>query len=131
MSSFGASSFLRRTLVADAAISGSTGLLMSVGAEALQGVLGVPAALLRYAGLSLLPFAALLVYLSRSDRLSRTAVWAIIGLNAAWVAGSVVLLVSGKISPSALGAAFIVVQAVAVALFAEMQYVGLRKSVLA
>jgi hypothetical protein len=121
-------SFLRRALVADAVISGSTGLLMLAGAGFLETWLGVPAALLRYAGLVLLPFAGLVGVLSRSERPSRTAVWLVIGLNAAWVAGSVLLLVSGQLSPSALGTAFILVQALAVAVFAEMQYMGLRKA---
>jgi hypothetical protein len=115
-------------LVADATISGMTGLLMVVDAGALEGMLGVPAALLRYAGLSLLPFAALVFGLSRRDSLPRPCVWAVIALNAAWVAASVWLPLSGWISPNALGYAFILGQAFAVAVFAEMQYVGLRKS---
>jgi hypothetical protein len=45
-----------------------------------------------------------------------------------WVAGSVLLLVSGRFEPNALGFAFVLGQAAAVAVFAEMQYVGLRKS---
>jgi hypothetical protein len=121
-------SFLRRALVADAAISGATGVLMLAGAGLLEQWLGAPAALLRYAGLSLLPFAALVGGLARRERPSRTAVWAVIALNAAWVAGSVLLVVSGSFSLSALGIAFILVQALAVAAFAEMQYVGLRKA---
>jgi len=52
----------------------------------------------------------------------------VIAINAAWVAGSVLLLLSGRIEPNILGYAFILGQALAVAGFAEMQYVGLRKS---
>jgi len=129
MSSPATSSFLRRVLVADAMISGMTGLLMVVDAGALEGMLGVPAALLRYAGLSLLPFAALVFGLSRRDSLPRAGVWAVIALNAAWVVASVWLPLGGWISPNVLGYAFILGQALAVAVFAEMQYVGLRKSV--
>ena len=121
-------SFLRRALVADAAISGATGVMMLLGAGLLQGLLGVPEGLLRYAGLVLVPFAGLVGVLSRSERPSRAAVWLVIGSNAAWVAGSVLVLVSGQLSPSALGTAFILVQALAVAVFAEMQYVGLRRA---
>jgi hypothetical protein len=127
MPPFDGSPFLRRTLVADAAISGATGLLMALGAGMLQELLGVPAALLRYAGLSLLPFAALVVYLSMRGRLPRAGVWGVILLNVAWVAASVLLLLGGWIAPNALGFAFIVGQAVVVAVLAELQYVGLRK----
>ena len=128
MSSLRTSSFLRRVLVADATISGMTGLLMVADAGALEGMLGVPALLLRYAGLSLLPFAALVFGLSRRDSLPQPGVWAVIALNATWVVASVWLPFSGWISPNALGYAFILGQAFAVAVFAEMQYVGLRKS---
>jgi hypothetical protein len=38
------------------------------------------------------------------------------------------LLVTGRIDPSALGIAFVVAQALAVAAFAEIQYLGLKRS---
>jgi hypothetical protein len=121
------SPFLRRALVADGAISGTTGLLMVLGAGLLEGLLGLPAALLRYAGFSLIPFAAFLFYLAKRDGLSPTSVWFVIVLNTAWVVASVLLLASSSIDPTALGYAFIIVQAVAVAVFVELQYVGLRR----
>jgi hypothetical protein len=127
MSYTGVSSFLRRVLIADGAISGATGLLMLLGADFLGGLLGLPTALLRYAGLSLIPFAAFVLYMSRQETLSTASVWFVIALNTAWVAASVLLLVSGLIDPTALGYAFIVVQAIAVAVFVELQYVGLRR----
>jgi len=129
MSRFETSVFLRRMLLADGVISGATGLLMGLGAETLQELLGVPAALLRYAGWSLVPFAILVVSLSRQEAPLRAGVIAVIGLNAAWVAASVLLLVfPGWVHPNGLGYAFILGQAGAVAVLAEMQYVGLRKS---
>jgi hypothetical protein len=127
MSYTGVSSFLRRALIADGAISGATGLLMLLGASFLGGLLGLPTVLLRYAGLSLIPFAAFVLYMARSQSLSSGSVWFVIALNAMWVAASVLLLVSGLIDPTPLGYAFIVVQAVAVAVFVELQYVGLRR----
>jgi hypothetical protein len=122
------SSFRRRILVADALASGATGLLMAFGAGTLQDLLGLPGELLRGAGWSLLPFAALLALLSRHGTLPRAAVVAVIAVNAAWVAGSFLLLVAGGLAPSALGYAFVVGQALTVALLAEMEYVGLGKS---
>jgi len=123
-----ASSFLRRVLVLDGAVSGACGLSMVLGAATLQRVLGIPAALLASVGLGLLPFAVLLFYLSSRDRFSPSSVRALIAGNVLWVAASVTLLLSRWIEPTTLGSAFVIVQAVAVAVLAEMEYVGLRKS---
>lgn len=122
------SSFLRRVLLADAATSCASGLLMALAAVPLENMLGVPASLLRYAGLSLLPFAGLVAYLAMRRNLARPAVWAVIALNALWVADSLLLLVGGWVGPTALGYAFVIAQALVVAAFAEFEYVGLRKS---
>lgn len=118
--------FLRRLLFLDAAISGVTGLVMLAAAPMLGTLLGLPSPLLRYAGFSLLPFAALVLYLATRDILPRGGVWTIIVLNAAWVVASAALLF--VTAPSTLGYAFVIVQAIAVAALAEMQYVGLRRA---
>jgi hypothetical protein len=55
-------------------------------------------------------------------------VQAIIALNVLWVAGSIGLLVSGWVAPTALGYAFVIAQAIVVGVFAELQFVGLRRS---
>jgi hypothetical protein len=120
--------FVRRMLVADAAITGATGVLMLAGAPLLHPWLGVPAPLLRYAGASLLPFAAAVAYLSSRESLPRAGVWAVILANALWSIDSVALLFTGWIAPTALGYAFVLFQAVVVCAFAELQYVGLRRT---
>jgi hypothetical protein len=120
------SSFLRLALLADAAVSGVTGLAMMLGAGVVDGLLGVPGVLLRYAGLSLLPFAALVAFLATRENLSRPAAWAVVAYNALWAVDSIVLLASGWIAPTALGYAFIAFQALVVAIFAKLQYIGLR-----
>jgi hypothetical protein len=125
------STFLRRMLLADAVISGATGLVMLAGASLLDHLLGIPAALLRYAGLALLPFSAMVWQLSRRAPISRPSVLTVVGLNAGWVAGSVLLLVSGWIDPTSIGGAFVILQAVVVAAFAELQYTALRRTALA
>ena len=124
-------SLLRRALLAAAVISGATGLLMLLGAGVLTELLGLPAALLRYAGLILLPYAVLLGALAAQDAPSRRGVWAVVGANALWAAGCALLLVTGWIAPTWLGYAFVLVQAVVVALFAEHQFFGLRRARLA
>lgn len=124
-----ASVLLRRALAADAIVSAATGLAMLFGAAPLAELLRLPEGLLRFGGLALLPYVAFVAYAVKHP--SRAAVWTIIGCNVAWAAGCALLLVSGWIAPNALGVAFVVVQAAAVLLFAELQVMGLRRPVAA
>jgi hypothetical protein len=117
---------LRRLLFADAGISGATGLVMLFGAHPLHALLDVPMLLIRYSGLALIPFAAMVWYFARSPRLSASQVWTVLAMNAAWVVASVLVLVSGAIDPNAWGVAFVLLQALAVAGLAEFQYSALR-----
>ena len=119
--------FLRRALVLDAVASGATALMMIAGAGLVEGLLGLPAALLRGAGLVLLPYVAFVIYTGTRETISRPAVWAIIVANVLWAAASAFLLVSGWVAPTALGTAFVIAQAVVVALLGELQYMGLRR----
>lgn len=118
---------LRRALLADGLVSGATGALMLVAAAPLGGLLGLNETLLRTAGLSLLPFAALLVFLASRASVSHRLVWAIVGYNLLWALDSVLLLVTGWADPTALGYLFTLGQALAVAAFAGLQYAGLRR----
>jgi len=120
--------FLRRALVLDAVVSGATALLLVTAAGLLANVLALPEGLLRYAGVVLVPFVIFVGYLARQPNAPRAGVLSIIMLNVGWVLASIWLLLGDKVRPNALGAAFIIVQAVAVALFAELQYVGLRRA---
>ena len=121
------STFLRRVLLADGAISGVAGLVMFAGAGALEGLLGVPSALLLYAGLSLFPWVAYVIFVATRDQLSRASVWSVIALNAVWVIGSVLLLIDGPVEPTTFGYAFILAQALTVAVLTDLEYVGLRR----
>jgi hypothetical protein len=120
---------LRRALLADGVISGTTGALMLIAASPLGGLLGLNVALLRTAGLSLLPFAALLVYLSVRTTIPHRLVWGIVGYNVLWALDSVLLLATGWATPTIWGYLFTLGQALAVAVFAGLQYAGLRRSV--
>ena len=91
-------------------------------------LLGLPEPLLRWAGVSLLPFAGLVLLLARREVAPRGAVLAVVAYNALWALDSVLLLALGWVSPSALGSAFVVAQALVVAGFALAQYAGLRRS---
>jgi hypothetical protein len=120
---------LRNALHLDALVSGAAALIMVAGAPLLSPLLNLPAGLLVGAGLLLVPFVAMLVIVARRKTVARLVLVDIIGLNALWVAMSFGVIVSGLVAPNALGIAFISAQAIAVALFAELQYVGLRRAV--
>jgi hypothetical protein len=118
---------LRFALLADAVASGATGLMMIAGADLLTGLLGLPVALMREAGLLLVPYVALVAFVGTRQAISHGAVRAIIALNVAWVARSIGLLMSGIVAPTVLGYAFVIFQAVVVGVFAELQFIGLRR----
>ena len=120
--------FLRRVLFADAAVSGATGAVMVLGGGLMAPLTGLPQALLVTAGLSLLPYGAVVAVLAARASLSRPAVWAVIAYNALWAVDSLVLLRTGWITPTLLGEAFVIFQAAVVGLFAALQYLGLRRS---
>ena len=119
---------LRRVLLADAAVSALIGAVLAVDAGLFAEPLGLPAALLRLAGLSLLPFAAALAYLAMRPAVPRRAVWAVVAYDALWAVESAALLLSGWVEPTGLGTAFVLGQAVAVLVFAELTWIGLRRS---
>ena len=112
--------FLRRVLTVDATTSAAMGVALALDANALAGLLELPAGLVAYAGLSLLPFAAVVAWLGTRAIPPRPGVWAVIAANLVWVVASVVLLASGAVAPNALGYAFVVAQAIAVAVLAEL-----------
>ena len=120
--------FLRQVLCIDAAVSGVAGLLMAAGAPILSSLLGLPEGLLFWAGVALFPFVALLIVVARRGQASRLMLIDIIAINALWVAASFGLLVSGAVSPTILGYAFVIAQALVVALLGGMQFVGLRRT---
>ena len=120
--------YLRNVLAADAAVSGAAAILLIAGAPYLSPLLGLPSGLLFWAGIVLVPFVALLLVTLRRQSVPRLIMIDIIAINALWVAGSFGLLVSGLVSPNALGIAFVAAQALAVAVLAELQFVGMRRA---
>jgi hypothetical protein len=120
--------FLRFALLVDAVASGATGLLLVAGAEGLTRLLGLPVPLMREAGLLLVPYVALVGFVVTRENISLGAVKTIVALNVLWVLGSIGLLMSSLVAPRMLGYAFVIVQAVAVGVFAELQIIGLRRA---
>jgi hypothetical protein len=122
------SPLLRRALLADAIVSGIAAVLLTIDASALAPLLELPEALLRETGLFLIAYTALVGWLGSRSALPKVLVMLVIAGNAAWTVGSIALLFSGTVAPNALGETFVLAQAIATGVFAELQYVGLRKS---
>ena len=125
--SFTLNPFLRQVLFVDAAVSGAAGVLMAAGAPFLSPLLGLPENLLFWAGLALFTFVALLIAVARRGKASRLILIDNVAINALWVAASFGLLISGAVQPTMLGYAFVIAQALTVALLAELQFIGLRR----
>ncbi|MEP7294754.1 MAG: hypothetical protein ABI702_01100 [Burkholderiales bacterium] len=121
-------SFLRRVLFADAGVSAAVGAVMAFGGGVLQRLLGLPASLLVIAGAALLPYAAYLVWLATREAVPRAAVWMPIALNVLWAADCLGVLFAAGLSPTWLGEAFVAIQIVTVLVFAELEFVGLRRA---
>jgi hypothetical protein len=128
MTSIRASSLLRRVLIVDAVTSGAMGLAMVAFAELFADLLQLPLDLISEAGIVLLPFAAFVGFVASRREPARLAVWMIIALNIVWVVDSIVLLFTGWVAPNALGYAFVIAQAAVVLVFADFEYMGLKRS---
>ena len=89
MSQFSSSLLLRRALIADAAASGATGLLLLAGPGLLDRLLGLPTAFLRGAGLLLVPYVVFVAWVGMRARIARGPVWAAIVAHAAWAMASI------------------------------------------
>jgi hypothetical protein len=122
------STFLSRALLADAIFSGVSAAGLTFGAGLLAPFLNLPEALLRETGLFLIAYAALVGWLGTRSSVPKVLVMIVVAGNAAWTLASVALLFSGAVSPNLLGEIVVVAQAIATGVFAELQYVGLRRS---
>jgi hypothetical protein len=119
---------LRRVIQIDAVVSGAMALLLTFAAGMLAPLLHLPEALLLESGLFLIAYAALVGWLGTRTAMPKLLVLVIIIGNAMWTLGSISLLFSGAVTPNLLGQIFVAAQAIAVGVFAELQYVGLRRS---
>ena len=118
--------FLRTVLLVDTATCIATGLLMTLGAKLVGELTHIPTGLLMSAGLSLFPTAALIAFVATRRTLWPAGIWLVVLGNFGWVAGSFLLLLGGTIAPNVLGITFVIAQAVAVAVLAELEFIGLR-----
>jgi uncharacterized membrane protein len=122
------STFLRATLWADAATCAVMGFLMTFFSTGLGNLLSLPATLLFYAGLSLFPVSAFLLYVATRRKTAAPFVWAIVFGNALWTLDSILILLTGWVTPNASGLYFVVFQAAGVGLFICLEFIGLKRS---
>jgi hypothetical protein len=120
--------FLRRALLADAVVTGAVAVLQTFGAGLLAPMLSLPQPLVLETGLFLVAYTALVGWLASRHSMPKALVVIVIAGNAAWALGSIALMFSGAVTPNLLGLAFIAVHAISTGVFAELQYIGLRKS---
>lgn len=113
---------LRLALKLDAAVTGVNGVAYLAAAEPLNDLLGVEPALLRGLGAFLVAFAFFVWTVATRPAVARAALIAVVAANAAWVFGSIAFAAAGLSSPSTVGNAWIVLQAVVVAGFAAVQW---------
>lgn len=123
-----ASTFLRRALLADAVFSGISAVGLALGAGAFASLFNLPEALLRETGLFLIAYTALVGWLGTRGTVPKAPIILVVVGNAAWTIASIALLLSGAVTPNLLGEVVVVAQAIATGVFAELQYVGLRRS---
>ena len=123
----GRDGLLRLALKLDAVASGGLGVLAALTAPLLGDLLGFPSWLLIPLGLALVPYAAAVWLTGTRARVNRGAASAIVGLNAHWTVDSVALALAGWLPLTALGVAFVLAQAAAVAAFAVLQAMGQQR----
>lgn len=119
---------LRFALRIDAAGSGALGLLGLAAAAPLADLTGMTAGELVGTGAFLVGYALGLVLLAARPVIPRAGAWTVVVGNTLWVLGSVGAVVAGRDALTAFGVALVLVQAAAVAVFVELQWLGLRRA---
>ena len=125
---FASPNFLRNVLRVDAITCIACGALQVAFPQAMARLLNLPEALVAYTGEFLLLYAAAVAFISTRNPLPRAVVWLLVAGNLGWAAMCVLLLASGSVSPTVLGIAYVLMQAVTVVVLAELQFFGLRGS---
>ena len=121
------SRLLRLALRLDALASGALAVLALAAAPLLDDLLGAPIAVLLPVGAMLVVWAAALWFAASRPDIGGRAAWAVVALNLLWVAASLLAVAADWFSLTALGTAFFLAQAAAVALLADAQFLGLRR----
>lgn len=119
---------LRTALRGNGLFSAVSGAMMVVASRPLAEFIGLawPSALL-ILGIILLLYALDLFWFTSRATISLTFAWVAIVLDVAWVMGSVALLLADPLGFTVAGKWFVGLMAEAVALFAVVQWLGVRR----
>lgn len=118
---------LRRTLISNSAFSALSGLVMIAAAAPLSQLFKIPQTwIMAGLGAGLILFAAEVFRHARGGQVGGAETRAIIALDVAWVAGTGVLLAAAPELISAQGRWLLIAVAAAVAVFASLQFLGLK-----
>lgn len=121
-------SLLRTALLLDAFSSGANGVAYLVAAGPLEDALGLSSTLLRATGAFFVVYGAAVFATAPRTPAPRPIVAGIIAGNAVWAVGSIVAAIVDWGSPTTGGTVWVVLQALIVAGFAELQLTGLRRA---
>jgi hypothetical protein len=127
MSIFASPRFLRHVMLADAASCLATGALQVAFTQPLSQLLALPAPLLAATGWFMLAYAAAAAWVGTRLPVPRSLVAVFAAGNLGWAVGCVALLAAGGLQPTGLGYAWVLAQAVTVAVLAELQWTGMRR----
>ncbi|OLC00348.1 MAG: hypothetical protein AUH30_02755 [Candidatus Rokubacteria bacterium 13_1_40CM_68_15] len=117
---------LRRSLQLDGAASGLCGALLLLAARPIATLIGFRTPTIAWAvGASLVVYAAALLWNASRVNVDREQVVIAVVLNAAWVAGSVAVIVIGSLTP--IGNVAVAVVGAAVLGFTTLEIAGLRR----
>ncbi|MBZ0305814.1 MAG: hypothetical protein K8I82_07075 [Anaerolineae bacterium] len=129
--------FLRRTLFGNGIFSTLSGLLFILAANPVANFLGIQNTsilglfngdgLIFLIGIDLLTFAAGLFFSATRPTLNRHHAILAIELDVAWVAASVIVLLTGALPLTTAGSWAVLIVADIVSVFAVLQFIGLRR----
>jgi hypothetical protein len=128
MTVFSSPRFLRNVLMADAAAGAASSLLHLLGAGLLAEWLGLPHGVLVMSGTLLLVYVAAAAYMALCEPIPGSLVSILIAANWAWVGACAVVFFLNSAALTPLGQAYVIVHALAVAVLAELAWLGLRRT---
>ncbi len=115
----------RLTLQIDTVTCAAMAALLLVLASPLSDWLDMPIGFLRWVGVGLLPWIALLAWSSTRERVTKGIMEVVLAVNGLWVIASVGVLLANVVEPNGWGISFIVVQAIAVCGLTALQAMSL------
>lgn len=118
---------LQTILKLDSATCALMGALLVSASGLVAGVTAIPANLLFWAGLLLLPVAAFMAVLAGTVSVPSLGAYLVIGGNLLWIVASLALPVAGVISPNVFGWILVLGQAIVVAGFVWVEWTAAQR----